>query len=569
MKTTDKINELSVFMSDMYKFGHLFLFPKNTTYAYSTLTPRNNAYFKHSDKMVVFGYEMFAHRYLVEHYNKNFFELPLETVLEQYKYVIGSALGDEMAETAHIKQLHELGYLPIRVKALPEGTLVPMGVPVLTIDNTHKDFAWLTNFLETLMISETFVTATVATMALELKKVAMKYSLETCDNNFHIPYQCHDFSERGQHGNGAAQLSGIGHLTSFVGSDTVQAAIMAHNYYGADLQSDNILKSVLASEHAVMQSYGKENEYHTYQELINRFPNGILSLVSDTWDYYAVLTEILPFLKNEIMARNGKLVIRPDSGNPIDIIAGTDYEVIDDLNVLDVFTNPNSTETQKKVALGKYFSKFNNRNGKAHKDFVIGSTLFSTDIWVDSCSIGVEIGDITAQLLTPEHKGSLQLLWETFGGAINDAGYRVLDDSIGLLYGEGITVDTMGEILERMKNKGFASSNIVFGVGAYVYSVAISRDTFGQAVKSQLVVVDGEERQTFKAPKTDSKKKSLKGRVAVFLNQNDEYYVEDGYGRYENKDGDQLRIIFQDGELYNKTPFKVIRKRIESNVGAE
>lgn len=566
---TKQIRDLSVLLSDCYKFSHRKLYPEGTTYVYSTLTPRANSYFPYDNKMVVFGYEMFVQKWLVEHFQENFFDLPIKEVLADYKYIVGTSLGEDNADADHIEALHSLGYLPIRIKALPEGTRVPMGVPVLTIENTHDDFAWLTNFLETLLISETFVTATVASMAREMKKAALKYSSQTCDNDLHVPYQCHDFSERGQHGNGAAQLSGIGHLTSFVGSDTIQAAVMAHNYYGANLQAENILKSVVASEHSVMQSYTKEHEYHTYQELINRFPEGILSLVSDTWDYYGVLTGVLPFLKNEIMARDGKLVIRPDSGNPIDVIAG--LEMFDMSNYNFDFDKDSRMPQNARSE----FMDLAHKTETRPSELIIkhnGAYYLATNSYLGASRTMSQPFVLTPHPTTVEEKGSLELLWETFGGTVNGKGYRELDSHIGLLYGEGITVENMNAIFARMARKGFASSNVVFGVGAYVYSVQVSRDSFAQAIKSQMCIVNGEERQTFKDPKGNSIKKSLKGKVAVIVEDD---WSQPNYGEFIAVDGlstvmhkafeeyDELQTIFENGIRTKHTPFSTIRDRID------
>lgn len=551
MKRTRKIREISPLLSDCYKFGHRVLYPEDTTYVYSTLTPRANSYFPYSDKMVAFGYEMFAQRWLVEHFNENFFDLDLNEVLEDFSYVVDNALEDIKGQNQHIIDLYELGYLPILIRALPEGMQVPMKVPVLTIENTHEDFAWLTNFLETLLLSETFVTSTVASMALALRTVATKYGVMTADDLGYIDYQCHDFSERGQHGNSASQLSGVAHLTSFVGSDTLQASVMAHNYYGADLEAEAVLKSVVASEHSVMQSYGTD-EVETYRELISRFPNGILSLVSDTYDYFGVLTNVLPKLHDEIMARNGKLVIRPDSGKPVDIIAGV--KAIDVSSVksweVDVLLNDMAREIdiRKPVLL------------------VRDGNYSLAEVDISPVSDRLFIKSSKQHELTPEDKGSLELLWEEFGGTINSKGYKVLDPHIGLLYGEGITVDSMEEILIRMEQKGFSAENIVFGVGAYVYAGQIFRDCFEQAVKSQLVTVNGEDRKIFKNPKTDTKniKRSLKGKVVVVTDPNDPNNIVaiDDLPKGEVVLGDLLQPIFKDGEMLRSTPFKVIRKRL-------
>lgn len=539
-----KIRNLSVFMTDFYKFGHKDLYPDTTTTVYSTLIPRNNTYFPYAKEMVVFGYELFAEKWLVDHYNENFFDLPIEDILSDYRLVIGSALGKDRADTKHIEDLHKLGYLPVEIKALPEGTLVPMGIPVLTIENTHPDFAWVSNYLETLLLSETFVLATTASMAFELRKVAEKYGTMTCDNNLHIPFQMHDFSERGQHGNGAAQLAGLGHLTSFVGTDTVQATVEAYNYYDANLENDLIGASVVASEHSVMQSFTKEHEAEAYIRSLNKFSEGILSLVSDTYDYFKILTELLPELKDLILSRDGKLAIRPDSGVPIDIIAGREIIKIKATNTVE-----ETLDEIRRLAEQKDESVYDNIfniDGTHYKFTDDNQTLMKYD-------------------LTPEDKGSLELLWETFGGYINDKGYRVLDSHIGLLFGEGITVETAAQIFERMERKRFAASNIVFGVGAYVYSVMISRDSFGLAFKQQYVVVDGEERKTFKDPATDKKKKSLKGRVIVTQDESGTYAVTDDLNAAEQAarlGEDQLQTIFKDGQRTRQTAFKTIRDRL-------
>lgn len=549
------VRQVSTLLSDCYKFSHRALYPEGTEYVYSTETPRANSYFPWNDKMVAFGYEMFVQRWLVEHFNENFFNLPLSDVLADYTYIVENALGSENADTEHIEALHNLGYLPIWVKALPEGIQVPMKVPVLTIENTNPDFFWLTNFLETLLLSETFVTSTVASMARELQALCLEFAEKTADSNEYVPFQCHDFSERGQHGNDASLLSGLGHLTSFAGSDTIQASIMAHNYYGADLESELILKSVVASEHSVMQSYGTD-EVNTYRTLLRKFTEGILSLVSDTYDYFGVLTNVLPTLKSDVLARNGKTVIRPDSGDPATIIAGTpvvnfdievDYDSLDD--VLYTLLVPNKGVDNSLIVEGKG-----------------GLYLVELeDIWGDGTW---SIGNITPNYEpTVEDKGTLELLWDTFGGTVNSKGYKVLDPHIGLLYGEGITIDRARQIFERMEAKGFSAENVVFGVGAFVYSVSVSRDSFNIAFKSQLVVIDGEEKQIFKDPKTDVNhiKRSLKGKVVV-LEEDGQLVAHDGYSRTDIVRGDLLQTIFKDGERTRFTPFTVIKDRIADSI---
>lgn len=551
MTYTKKVRQISMILSDCYKFAHRALYPEGTEIVYSTLTPRANSYFPYSDKMVSFGYEMFVDKWLVDHFNDNFFNLPLEVVLEDYKYIVVNALGEDIGSTEHIEELHKLGYLPLEIKALPEGTLVPMKVPVLTMVNTDPRFYWLTNFLETLLLSETFVTSTVATTAREFRKITESYARLTSSDLSHVPFQCHDFSERGQHGNEASLLSGVAHLTSFVGSDTIQASMVAHNYYGAQLDTEVVLKSVVASEHSVMQSYGTD-EINTFKTLLTRFPEGILSLVSDTYDYWGILTEVLPDpeIKELIMAREGKLVIRPDSGDPAKVIAG-----------IPIFDG-----NHKKNA--RIWLRDNIGNVRKFLAKTDCNEVVITHVKGDIKYYVKEDEVIEDYELTNEDIGSLGILADTIGFTVNRKGYTELDSHIGLLYGEGITIPVIKNILERMKQRRFASSNVVFGVGAYVYSVNVSRDSFGQAFKSQMVVINGEEHQIFKDPKTDENhiKRSLKGCVRVDKDKNGKYYATDGLTFEESCEPNELVTIFKDGKRTQFTTLRDIRERIRKSL---
>lgn len=477
-----------ILKEDAYKVGHQKLYPKNLSYIYSVLIPRKNSFYPWSDKMVSFGYQLFVMKELRDDWNENFFNQPLEDVLETYSTVIGTVLGPENVELNHIKELHELGYLPLEVKALPEGSIVPMQVPTLTIINTDKRFPWLTNFVETILLSETFVTTTVATTAHEFRKRAIEYGKKYSDDLGYVDYQFHDFSERGQHGNGAGRLSGLSHITSFKGSDVLQAPLDANKYYQADLANQGqVSASVIASEHSVMESYGLD-QYKTYETLIKDNPTGILSLVSDTYDYWEVINDVLPSLKDLIMSRDGKLVLRPDSG------------------------------------------------------------------------------DMETNIL-----GTLDSLWDTFGGTVNSKGMKVLDSHVGLLYGEGITLDNVNGIFDVMVEHGYSPENIVLGVGAYVYSVNVSRDSFAQAIKAQVAVYDdGTEKLIFKDPKTDTDhlKRSLKGAVAVVDDSEGNLKVIDGLTleQANSYQGNKLHTIFKDGEVYNEVSLSDVRDILEKDI---
>ena len=222
----------------------------------------------------------------------------------------------------------------------------------------------------------------------------------------------------------------------FKGSDSIPAARAMERVYGEVTGF-----SVPATEHSVMCAGGQETEAETYNRILDIYPSGIVSIVSDTWDYFKVLTETIPAMKDRIMARDGKVVIRPDSGDPVDIVCGT-----------------------------------------------------------------VVHGGVT-----PEQKGTIELLDETFGHTLDSAGLKVLDSHIGVIYGDGMNQERIKLMLDRMVAKGYSPLNIVFGIGAYTYQF-MTRDELGFAFKATAVKQDGEWVSIQKDPKTDPGKKSLTGR---------------------------------------------------------
>jgi nicotinamide phosphoribosyltransferase len=326
-------------------------------------------------------------------------------------------------------------------------------------------------------------------------------------NAWFIDWQGHDFSMRGMDSAEAVISSGLGHLTSFSGSDSLPAIYGARKYYGAE---GFVAGSVPATEHSVMCSGGKEDEVETFRRLLETYPKGILSVVSDTWDLWKVCTEHVVTLKEEILAREGKLVIRPDSGDPVDILCG---KIKDDFSII--------TPTKE------------------------------------------------------ESKGVIELLWDVFGGTVNEQGYKVLDPHIGAIYGDSITIDRANEICTRLEAKGFASTNVVLGIGSFTYQYN-TRDTFGFAMKATYVEITHpaesgspasatEGREIFKDPITDDgTKKSATGLLCV----------EEHDGRIGLYDKVQwatektglFQEIYLNGEFHNTTDLATIRQRVQSNI---
>lgn len=495
-------------LTDGYKTGHHLQYPKGTTLVYSNFTPRSNKYApKGCEQIVSFGQQMVMVQ-IHEAFQNEFFSKPKEEVCGEMKRELSMYLGTDY-DVTHFEKLHDLGYLPIHVKGIEEGTLVPMKVPVLTIYNTHPDFYWVTNYLETILSNLLWKPMTSATIAHQYRKVLTKWQEKTdTEKSWFIDWQGHDFSMRGMDSVEAVISSGLGHLTSFSGSDSLPTIYGARKFYG---EEGAVCGSVNATEHSVMCAGGADDEVGTFRRLLETYPTGILSVVSDTWDLWKVCTEHVVTLKEEILARDGKLVIRPDSGDPVDIICGTRDEIDRD--------------------------------------------------WQG----------------TPEQKGVIELLWDVFGGTVNEQGYKVLDSHIGAIYGDSITIDRAEKICSRLADKGFASTNIVLGVGSFTYQFN-TRDTFGFAMKATYVELEvpkfGEfadqglnteivGREIFKDPITDDgTKKSATGLLRVAKNEDGEITLIDKINWYDECKG-MLQTIYKDGQFQNQTTLTQIRERLK------
>lgn len=318
------MNIISTLLKDGYKVGHPFQYPKDSQEVYSNLTPRKGRHAEFSG-MVLFSLQYFVTRYLIQHFTENFFSLPKDLVLKKYSRRIDNYLGKGAITYDHIAALHDVGYLPLHIKAVPEGTFVPYGVAALTLRNTLPEFFWVTNMIETLLSCTVWQPCTSATNARHYRQIFETFSKLTVSDavNPFVPWQGHDFAFRGMPGLEAAMTSGAGHMIYFTGTDTIPSIDFLEEYYDANSDSELIGGSVSATEHSVMCMGSEEGELETYRRMLTEvYPTGIVSIVSDTWDYWNVITKVLPALKNEIMARPGKLVVRPDSGDPVKIVVG-------------------------------------------------------------------------------------------------------------------------------------------------------------------------------------------------------------------------------------------------------
>lgn len=474
--------------SDSYKQCHPVMYPDNQEYLVSYLTPRK-AMNENFPKMVVYGVQPFI--FDMHAAFEDFFCDPLETVMDDYDYYIGTHLGLDNVARDRIIELHELGYLPLEIRALPEGTVVNMGVPIVEMRNTHPRFAWLVQWVECLLQTEVWPMCAYATVGWEYHKVAEKYYKMTAPGA--DPFMAMaDFGFRGMSCMEDATRCSASWLLSFNKTSTIPALPYLDDYYNADCAKNKIGIGAVSTEHSVMAANfaidGDEISF-VKRMLTEIYPNTSFSMVSDTYDYWNMVDNIIPACKEEILAHNGKLLIRPDSGDMVEISIKT-----------------------------------------------------------------------------------IQKLWDEFGGTVNEAGYKVLDPHIGLIYGDGCTLNRVAEIYELLAQMGFAATNVVFGVGAFCFHALFSpdnkftvltRDTWGMAMKATYGVFGGKEVPIFKDPKTDNGlKKSQKGCCLVRKLADGSFDCIDGYREWVEDIKTQLIPVFKDGESINEQEFLNIRTRL-------
>jgi len=512
------MNTPAINLKDGYKIDHVHQFP-NINLSVNNWTPRKsrNPEITH---VVNFGIQAFIKEWLIDYYNRTFFNVPKEIAVAKYKRRINN-LGAYI-DISHIEALWDKQYLPITIMALPEGVETKLGIPHYINFNTEPGFHWLPGALETLASCELWKPSTSATNSRHLRKILTKYSKLTCDNDNHLDFQAWDFSLRGMSGVWDGMQSGAAHLLSFRGSDTICAVDYLEDYYGANSDEEFICGGIMATEHQIMCSntgfyiktkynddweYQGEAELDTFRRLITEvYPTGGVSIVSDTWSLPKVLTVLLPALKEEILARDGFVVIRPDSfwTDPVDCLCG-------------------------------YYEDHPKMVGMSEEE-------------IKSIRLGV-----------------VEYLGELFGTTINNKGYKILNPKIAAIYGDGLNFERVYAICERLMAKKYASSNWVGGIGSYFFQFH-TRDSFGFAQKCTYVEFEHNNEkigiEIFKDPVTDDgTKKSAKGLLAVFKDNEGEYYLKD-QATWDEVNNCEFKTIFKNGVLFNETTYAEIRERL-------
>lgn len=553
-------------LADMYKYCHKNQYPKGLSKLYYTWTPRSNKFFPESNYVVWFGLLGFIKEYLISNFNKYFFDRPIGEVIEEYKKYIHNTF-DENANTEHIEALHKLGYLPIKIMALPEGTKVPYGVPCCTVTNTHPDFVWVVNFLETLFSCNMWMPSTTATRSNCFRQIMDKYIKLTSDNLDWKRVGVGDFSFRGMASLETAITSGAAFLTSFTKTSTLPSIKYLCDYYGGNVGDGNVGSWSASVEHSCTTSNFAvdNNEEDFFVKMITElYPDKSFSFVADSYDYWNFIGNIVPKYKKEILNHKGRINIRPDSGNPEDIICGKANRWREFENKIDFenyflqseFMTSIYRKTQKEEDDIPIYLIINNRMLVATWDNLSGVDVF---MYRDA---------------TIEEIGSLYALWNTFGGEINSKGYKVLNPHIGLVYGDSMTLESVDRICGHMTNLGFAVENVVFGAGSYSFQYN-TRDTQGWAYKATYGEIDGSPLMIYKDPKTsDGLKKSQRGMVRVYKDSDGIIKFIDGLypgitdtDDLKNSDIDLLETVFVNGNIIKESTIDEIRNRVYADNG--
>ena len=510
---------------DYYKIGHAVkMQPEGMETAYTTWTARSFKYHNNYRKTVIFG-EQYTIIDLNEYFFNNFFNIPIEILKNEFEEVIANTFDQTYADFSKFEALWKLQYLPLAIMGVPEGTLLPVGIPDHIIYNTHPDFAWLPQFIEDMWSANNWLPSTSATTAFYRRRQLRHFVETTCDNpEDTLRHMCGDFSLRGHTSLQAGCISGAGHLLSFDRTATIGANVLLKKYYNAKtipgLGTPSLEHSVVEQGIACFKNRIVTGDYPKYMSpyinqalnenweinlvaemcfilhLITEIqPTGIMTYVADTYDYWGVVSKILPTIKNVILNRNGCFSIRPDSGKPVNIICG----------------------------------------------------------------------DPKAEKYSPEYYGTLRCLINIFGSTSNSKNYKVLPNQIRMIYGDAITPEITEQVGNWCVENHIALNNICFGIGAFTYQY-VTRDTRGYCIKAtDCIHEEYGEMLLYKEPKTDPGKKSPRGCVAVIKKDNsytmiDHLTLEQSIHYPKNV----MVLKFKDGKYYNQETFETIRNRLDN-----
>jgi nicotinic acid phosphoribosyltransferase len=590
------MNYNPLLLIDFYKATHHEQYPVGLTKMVSYYTPRMSR-LDDVDHVAFFGLQAFIKEYLIEGFNRNFFSRPLHEVVNEYNRILTYTLGPGTYEDQKIIDLHDLGYLPLEIRAVPEGKRTKIGVPQIEISNTHPNFVWLVNTIETLLSCTMWHTQVAAEMGYRYRKVVDKWVNATCDESVDPRRMIGDFSMRGQHSAESATKASAAWLLSHYNTATVPAIMWLEQYYNCDCTKEVVGNGAISTEHSVMCSNAAvdgDEITHIVRLLTQIYPNHNFSMVSDSYDYPRLVTEILPQCKAAIMAHNGTLLIRGDSGNPVEVLAGKKIEWL---------TSEYADEVEKLFKDKVYttywlrdYCRDNDIEGDLDLYFHFQDAFFKVNVtvevgcergaWTDSKYYYVDDYDFEWEEIPAslELLGTVWALDQIVGHTVNSKGFKVLDPHLRAIYGDSIIPDYADEAYRRLAAQGYAANNIVMGAGSMSMMALVcqdeygqlqfagkvngtnpgpyTRDTFGIAVKATYAEdKDGNPINIFKQPKALAWKKSQKGCCIVALDgesYTDEHTFADAYNAPEQ----MLTTVFKDGAMVREYTLAEIRKNL-------
>ena len=457
------MNKNIILNVDSYKTSHYLQYPPNTEIVSSYIESRGGDY----DRSVFFGLQMFIKEYLTQ-------PITAENIEEADDILTAHGVPFNREGWAYILNTHH-GYLPIEIQAIPEGTVLPVSNVLVQAQNTDPHCAWLTSYLETALLRAVWYPTTVATRSNVCRQIIQEALEQTADSLDGLDFKLHDFGARGVSSMESAAIGGAAHLLNFMGTDTLSGVMALRRNYNADMPGF----SIPAAEHSTITCWGQANEGSAYANMLKQFtgPNKVVAVVSDSYDLFNAIDHLWgDTLREQVINNGGTVVIRPDSGNPIEIVCET-----------------------------------------------------------------------------------IQRLMNKFGYRNNSKGFQVLPDYVRVIQGDGVSPDMIAEILAVMKTNQLSADNIAFGMGGELLQ-NINRDTLQFAMKASAIRINGQWRDVYKDPVTDTGKRSKRGRLALVTDSKNGYQTirESVLGNRDNL----LDVVFHNGKLMRDEDFEHIRKRV-------
>jgi nicotinamide phosphoribosyltransferase len=450
-----------LFDTDSYKLSHYSQYPEGTQYVSSYVEPRSA--WGQIDKVMFFGLQMelaklagcVVTQAMLDEATPFLKAHGFDIFADGWQYII-----DECG-----------GRLPIKIEALPEGTLAPVSIPQLRIENTDPKCYWLVSYLETRLLRAIWYPSSVASLSYFVMTEIRKRLAITDGDVAGAEFKLHDFGARGATCFEAAGIGGVAHLVSSMGTDTIAGLVYARNFYGAEMAGF----SIPASEHSTMTAAGEAGELDQMRQFLRVNPEGIIACVSDSYDLMRAVKDYWGgALKDDVLSRDGVLVVRPDSGDPLEIVPDV-----------------------------------------------------------------------------------IEALMAKFGYSLTKQGYRILPEKVRVIQGDGVSKDSILQIMDVMMDRGLAIGNTAFGMGGGLLQ-KVDRDSFGYAMKASAVYYNNKWHDVFKDPITAmGSKTSKKGKQGVMRTDSGAFVARPAANIPEGADA--FRCVFLNGEIKQVQTFEQIR----------